>query len=113
MDTKSIAKVAHEANRALCQTFGDMSQLAWTAAPVWQKKSAIEGVEFCLDNPDAPDSAVHDAWLTTKERDGWEYGKKKDTEKKTHPCMIPYDKLPEQQQLKDKLFKTIVKTLSS
>lgn len=37
---------------------------------------------------------THDSWKEIKSRDGWVYGKVKDSEKKTHPCMVEYDDLP-------------------
>ncbi|WP_217706288.1 hypothetical protein [Bacillus sp. M4U3P1] len=36
------------------------------------------------------------------------YGKEKDAELKTHPCIMRYDELPKRQQAKDKLFKSVV-----
>ena len=111
MDHESIAKVCHEANRAYCQTMGDSSQPKWKEAPDWQKNSAIAGVNFCFANPDAPPSANHEAWLKTKEAEGWKYGPVKDPEKKEHPCFVPYEHLPVEQQKKDALFKAVVTAL--
>lgn len=112
MKIDDIAKICHEANRALCETQGDTSQVAWEEAPDWQRESAIKGVEFNLANPDAPASASHDSWLAEKEATGWKYGPTKDAEKKEHPCFVPYDELPPEQQAKDHLFKAIVSGLS-
>jgi hypothetical protein len=42
---------------------------------------------------------------------GWVYGEVKDAEKKTHPCILPYDELPLQQRTKDYLFKQVVDSL--
>lgn len=107
-----IAKVCHEANRAYCQGIGDNCQLEWHDAPQWQRDSAIKGVEFCIENPDAPPSANHESWLKVKEAEGWKYGEIKDAEKKEHPCYVPYEQLPPEQQKKDALFKAIVEALS-
>lgn len=112
MNLATIACVCHEANKAYCDSIGDASQPHWGESPVWQSESAIRGVEFCLANPDAPPSANHESWLSTKEKDGWVYGKSKDSEKKTHPCMVPYEQLPKSQQAKDALFKAIVASLA-
>lgn len=104
MNIEQIAKVAHEINRAYCQAIGDDSQYPWRDAPEWQRKSAIAGVKFHFDNPDATPSASHENWLAEKERDGWKYGPVKDAEKKEHPCFVPYDQLPAEQRAKDYLF---------
>lgn len=110
---EQIAKVCHEANKSFCEAImGDNSQLSWEQAPDWQKESAKAGVVFCMDNPDAPPSANHDSWLKEKEKDGWKYGEIKDAEKKEHPCFVPYEKLPVEQQKKDYLFKAIVAALN-
>jgi hypothetical protein len=113
MNIEDIARICHEANRALCATQGDNSQTPWDDSPEWQRDSAIKGVQFHLDNPDASPSASHDAWLAEKEATGWKYGPVKDADKKEHPCFVPYDQLPKEQQAKDYLFKGIVHSLSS
>lgn len=107
-DPVNIARKCHELNRAYCLTHGDTSQLPWNEAPQWQRDSAINGVLFHIANPDAGPSASHENWLTQKRVEGWVYGTEKDEVMKTHPCMLPFDKLPEAQQMKDVLFKTTV-----
>lgn len=108
MHVEDIAKVCHEANKAYCETIGDNSQLSWDDAAEWQRDSAIKGVEFKLANPEATASAQHESWMDQKIADGWFYGEVKDAEKKTHPCLVEYDQLPEEQRVKDKLFAAIV-----
>ena len=112
MNIASIAKVCHEANRALCAGLGDNSQRPWDDAPEWQRDSAYNGVIFNINNPDAPASASHDSWLEEKRAAGWTYGPVKDAEKKEHPCFVLYEALPVEQQAKDHLFKAIVAALA-
>lgn len=109
---EAIARVCHEANRAYCETLGDMTQPPWEWAPQWQKDSAIEGVMFHQGNPDAKPSDSHESWLRRKEMTGWVYGPVKDPEAKTHPCIVPYEDLPIEQQRKDALFIAVVHALS-
>lgn len=106
-----IAKACHEANRVWCQANGDASQKHWQDAEQWQRDSAIMGVEFRLANPDAKHDAQHNAWMDDKTKDGWVYGPVKDAEKKTHPCIVPFEELPVFQQKKDALFCAIVDSL--
>lgn len=103
-----VAKVCHEANKAICTAFGDTSQLPWDQAAQWQRDSAISGVRFRIDNPGAPPSAQHDAWCRDKERAGWVYGETKNALSKTHPCLVPYEQLPADQRAKDHVFGAIV-----
>lgn len=105
---EAIAKTCHEANRAYCESIGDHSQVSWEDAPEWQRTSAINGVIFVMSNPDAGDEASHNSWLAEKRMNGWKYGEVKDTDAKTHPCFLPFNELPPEQQFKDKLFRAIV-----
>lgn len=111
MNIEQIAKVCHEANKAYCESIGDYSQKSWEDAEQWQRDSAMMGVEFRLNNPDAPRSLQHDAWSGQKVKDGWVYGEVKDAVAKTHPCLVPYEELPEEQRKKDALFQGIVDAL--
>jgi len=109
--SETIAIVCHQANKALCEAFGDMSHVDWRDAPQWQRDSVIKGVKFRIENPDAPPSANHDSWLEEKRRTGWSYGDVKDAAAKTHPCFVAYDQLPPEQKAKDHVFKAIVAAL--
>ena len=107
-----IAQVCHEANRAYCETLGDHSQTTWDVSPAWQRHSAIAGVQYAIAHPDASPSMQHAAWLKDKQADGWIYGPEKDEARKTHPCCVPYEALPVEQQRKDALFRAIVAALA-
>jgi hypothetical protein len=103
----ATARVCHEANREYCEILGDHSQKPWDEAEEWQRRSAVQGALFAINNPDATASDQHEAWFKAKQADGWKYGTVKDPAAKTHPCMVPYDQLPESQRFKDHLFRAI------
>lgn len=111
MKVEEIAEVAHNVNKAYCESIGDDSQPTWEDAPQWQKTSSINGVKFHLENPSASPSASHDSWLEEKTKDGWKWGEIKDADKKEHPCFMPYNLLPTEQKSKDYIFKQIVDSL--
>ena len=113
MEQAKIARVCHEVNRAYCQSIGDSSQPSWDETPEWQRKSAINGVQFHIDNPEAPPSASHDSWLKEKVADGWRYGAVKNPDTKEHPCCVPYDQLPVEQLAKDFIFTALVNELKA
>lgn len=52
---------------------------------------------------------VHEVWAHGRIAQGWTYGEKRDDEKKTHPCLIPYEELPESEKEYDR--KTSLETL--
>ena len=112
MKIEQVAEICHEANRVYCQSIGDHSQPFWSAAPDWQKDSAIKGVKFHLENPEAPASASHESWMKQKIEEGWTYGEEKDPGAKKHHCLVPFEQLPVEQQAKDFLFSAIVHGLA-
>lgn len=101
------ARVCHEANRALCLTYGDTSHAPWDDAPEWQRSSAMAGVKFRFENPQASAEDSHNRWMEQKLREGWGYGEVKDPANKRHPCLLPYCALPESEKIKDSLFAAI------
>lgn len=107
--TEQIARVCHEANRGWCEANGDSAQRPWEQAEDWQRDSAIAGVKVARDG--ATPEQQHQAWLEARLGDGWTFGDVKDPEAKTHPCLVPYVKLPPEQQAKDALFVAIVDAL--
>lgn len=108
---EGIAMVCHEANRAWCLVNGDTSQVAWAHAPEWQKQSAMSGVRAAISG--ATPEQLHESWCEEKRATGWVYGPEKNPVTKEHPCLVPYDQLPPEQQRKDALFGNIVKALTS
>jgi hypothetical protein len=112
MEIEHIAKVCHEVNRAYCMAIGDNSQPAWSDAPDWQKRSAVNGVRFTLDRPQAQPCDSHNSWLAEKEAAGWKYGPVKNPDTKEHPCFVPYEQLPVEQRVKDYLFQAVVRALA-
>jgi len=107
----ALARVCHDANRAYCLGLGDTSQESWDDAPEWQRRSAIDGVRYHLDNPGLGYWQGHERWRQFKESEGWTHGPVKDPAKREHPCLVPFEKLPLEQQIKDKLFTSIVQAL--
>jgi hypothetical protein len=110
IDPIDIAKVCHNVNKAYCESIGDNSQPLWKDAPDWQKESAVNGVKFHTENPNSKPSDSHENWMKEKIEQSWVYGKVKDPEKKTHPCIVPYNELPKEQQTKDALFIAVVRS---
>lgn len=111
-DVETIARACHEVNRAYCAALGDLSQPTWEDAPDWQKNSARAGVTMHLANPNAGPQASHESWMAQKQAEGWIFGAVKRPEAKEHPCMVPFDQLPPEQQAKDYIFRAVVHAMA-
>jgi len=105
---KDLAKIVHEANRAYCEGLGDISQVPWLDTDPEIKASAVNGIEYRIANPKATNAEMHNNWLKEKEKSGWTYGEEKNAFRKTHPCIMPYAKLPKEQKVKDSLYSAIL-----
>lgn len=45
---------------------------------------------------------VHEGWSVGRIKDGWTYGETRNDSLKTHPCLIPYENLPESEREYDR-----------
>ena len=45
---------------------------------------------------------VHEVWAKARIDEGWTYGEKRDDIHKKHPCLVPYDELPEEEKAYDR-----------
>ena len=52
---------------------------------------------------------VHDVWAQGRIAEGWTYGEERDDKQKTHPCLVPYEALPDAEREYDR--QTAVQTL--
>jgi hypothetical protein len=108
-EVEKAAKVGHEVNKSYCESIGDHSQPSWDAAPMWQRESCIAGVLGVLADPDTTPEESHERWRKHKEQEGWTYYTSKNVGTKQHPCMVPWNELPEDQRKKSALFTEVVK----
>lgn len=112
MKIEHVAKICHEANRALCETLNDFSLKPWELTTADIKASAVAGVKFAVENPDATGEQQHQQWCDYKRGQGWTYGVNKDAAAKTHPSLVPYYELPELVRRKDDLFRHVVRAFA-
>jgi len=45
---------------------------------------------------------THEVWAKNRMAEGWTYGEVRDDSKKHHPCLIPYEELPESEKEYDR-----------
>ena len=55
------------------------------------------------DNLPTPKKA-HNSWVEAYRKMGWQYGKTRSVVEKTHPDMVPFEKLPKDERDKDAVF---------
>jgi hypothetical protein len=108
---EEIARVVHEAARALQAVQGDpVPAPPWAEARPQMRATAVESVRRVMDGADP--EANHAQWCEQMTRDGWTWGVLKDPLARTHPCLVPYADLPGHQRDKDELFVAIVRALT-
>ena len=45
---------------------------------------------------------VHEIWAETRIAQGWTYGPERNDAEKKHPCLVPYNQLPESEKAYDR-----------
>ncbi len=45
---------------------------------------------------------VHETWAQERTSQGWTYGEKRDNAQRHHPCLVPYEDLPEEEKVYDR-----------
>ena len=45
---------------------------------------------------------VHDVWAQSRIEQGWTYGPERNDQLKHHPCLVPYEELPEVEKAYDR-----------
>lgn len=45
---------------------------------------------------------VHETWAQERIYQGWRYGEIRDDKEKCHPCLVPYEDLPEEEKTFDR-----------
>ena len=62
------------------------------------KTSAIELSKDIVELTERLAENTHEVWARERMGQGWRYGEKRDDEHKLHPCLIPYEDLPESEK---------------
>lgn len=64
--------------------------------------SRVELSEDLLELAEKMAENVHDVWAKTRIEQGWTYGLERNDAEKKHPCLVPYDQLPEEEKVYDR-----------
>lgn len=60
--------------------------------------SGIELSEDLLMLKERMAKNIHEVWAKSRMDQGWTYGPARDDERKIHPCLVPYEELPEEEK---------------
>lgn len=77
--------------------------------PVPADTSNVELSEDMMQLAERMAENVHDVWAATRLAQGWTYGPERNDSAKKHPCLVPYDQLPEKEKVYDR--NTSIETL--
>nr|MBP8304958.1 hypothetical protein [Phycisphaerae bacterium] len=90
-----------ESNRQQADDIGaKLRAVGCTTAPLFDWDQPL--FAFTPDEIELLARMEHDRWMAAKVQAGWRYGQAKDNDAKTHPCLVPYDRLPPDEQDKDR-----------
>lgn len=85
------------------------NKLQYTPQPI--DTTAIELPQELMDLAEEMAKNVHEVWAAGRMAEGWIYGEVRDDARKTHPCLLPYEELPESEKEYDR--QTAISTLKT
>lgn len=77
-----------------------MKQKIYTPQPI--DTTGVELPEELEQLVELMSKNVHEVWSETRIQQGWTYGERRNDELKTHPCLVPYEELPESEKEYDR-----------
>lgn len=108
---EEIAIICHDATRSYQALVGDLVNPPWEELDYGMKESIKHGVKVAQEDVGNGPDELHRQWCLVRESQGWVYGPTKDFDKKEHPNLVPWSELDPKQQVKDVLFRNIVRAL--
>lgn len=73
-----------------------------TYTPIPINTEGIELPQELLSLVEEMAKNVHEVWAQNRINDGWTYGSVRNDDKKQHPCLVPYEDLPEAEKEYDR-----------
>src|SRR5262245_37748306 len=75
-------------------------RMAYTPEPI--DTSVVTLPEDLTELTEVLAKNAHDLWAQQRLADGWTYGPRRDDARKEHPCLVPYEQLPEEEKVYDR-----------
>lgn len=111
MTTIQLAEVCYESVRACNRVLKLGAQYDWCDIDDSVKQSVENAVSRTLADPNDTQEASHEKWYKEMEALGWRYGTSYNEELKEHSMMLPFNMLPKQFTIANKLHVAIVSAL--
>ncbi len=109
---EQIARAVHLMNGLLQEFHGEQEhQPCWRDAP-----DAMRGRVLALVRgykAGMTPRQAHERWMESMAGGGWRYGPRKDPAGRTHPAMVAYSALPQEQRVKDLMSQQITMVLAT
>jgi RyR domain len=74
--------------------------MAYTPQPV--ETSSAELSPDILELTEQLARNAHEVWARERIAQGWRFGKERNDARKEHPCLVPYEQLPESEKVYDR-----------
>ena len=101
MPWKELSEHYKESNREQANQISDYLNLIGCSYDAGDTHfSSIE--QFTKEEIECIAQKAHKIWIKSKLTHGWKYAPVRDDEKKTNPCLVEWDKLPEEEKEKDR-----------
>jgi len=65
--------------------------------------SMVEVPDCLLELSEELAKNTHEIWARQRFAEGWKYCAKRNDERKEHPCLVPYEELPENEKEYDRI----------
>ena len=109
MNTEQIAQIVHTAVNTFRLTIGEEDLGTWENLDEDRKQLTRNAVTRTVEYPNISPEDQHEIWAKEKREQGWTYGAEKCPKNLTHPSLIPYEQLSENEKIKDKLVTNTIK----
>ena len=77
-------------------------QINTTYIPKHENTDDIQLATELNDLVEAMAKNVHEMWAESRMKQGWTYGLERNDQLKHHPCLVPYEELPEVEKVYDR-----------
>lgn len=86
---------------SIARVFAKLTRMNYQPAPIDTSAISLPPELHALTERLAENA--HDLWAAQRLAQGWSHGPRRDDAKKLHPCLVPYDQLPDSEKEFDRV----------